>query len=176
MARDVDLAWRELADMQQAGLDAALAAKTKSQKSKATKAASESAPHSNAAATGLHPDSNGMQEGPSVLPNQDAASEADAVNGPDEGTHAEANGHPASEENLAANKQLPPGTSSVSMSQVGKLPPLYIPCALCQSHSSSFACFPDCLQSVYNLPVTATRQEDAAWSARKYTVNLSLCH
>lgn len=128
MARDVDLAWRELADMQQAGLDAALAAKTKSQKSKATKAASESAHHSNAAATGLHPDSNGMHEDPLVLPDQDTASEADAVKGPTEGTHAEANGHLASEENLAANKQLPPATSSVNMSQVGKLPPLSIPC------------------------------------------------
>lgn len=125
MARDINTAWQQLSDTQQAGLDAALAAKTKSRKNKAVKAASDSsAPNTDAAANGTHPgpgDASGVTEGSTGLPNQGTASGAgqEAGTGPGVGTSAEGNGHLASEENQAANRQLPaPGTSSISKSQV----------------------------------------------------------
>jgi len=120
MARDIDSTWAELSDIQQAGLDAALAAKSKSRKNKPAKAASGSAaPQADATAHGPHPEANGVAEVSSGLPNQETASETDAAHGPGEGSSVDANGHLASEENQAANRQMPSGTSSISKSQVG---------------------------------------------------------
>ena len=87
------MVWKELADIQQSALDTALAAKVKRKPKQA--AAAQSAAHSNAAATSQG-HSGGLE-------------------------HADTNGHLASEENLAANRQAPAPvaqTSSFSKSQV----------------------------------------------------------
>lgn len=142
MARDIDSTWAELSDIQQAGLDAALAAKSKSRKSKPAKAASgPAAPQADATAHGPHFEANGVAEVSSGLPNQDTASEADAAHGPSEGSSVDANGHLASEENQAANRQMPSGTSSISKSQVGQLLPVYLLWRCCHA-----ACMQICKQ------------------------------
>lgn len=111
--------WAELSDIQQAGLDAALAAKSTSRKNKPAHAQAASGPQADAIAHGPHPEANGVAEASFGLPNQDTASEADAAHGPSEGSSVGAKGHLASEENQAANRQMPSGTSSISKSQVG---------------------------------------------------------
>ncbi|KAL0039732.1 hypothetical protein WJX77_006357 [Trebouxia sp. C0004] len=117
-ARDIDTVWAELSDIQQAGLDAALASKSKSRKNKPAQAApGPAASQADASAHGPHPEANGVAEVSSGLPNQDTASEADAAHGPGEGSNVDANGHLASEETQAANRQMPSGTSSISKSQ-----------------------------------------------------------
>ena len=104
-ARDIDTAWKELADIQQAGLDAALAAQSKARKSKPSKPAPALI---DATASGLQPqshDSDGNAEGSSVLPDQETAS----VAGPGqagEGPEASDYGLLAYEENQAANRQM----------------------------------------------------------------------
>ena len=119
-AGDIDTMWQELSDIQQAGLDAALAAKSKSRKNKPAQAAPGlAAPQADAIAHGPHPEANGVAEVSSGLPNQDTASETDAAHGPGEGSSVDANGHLASEENLAANRQMSSGTSSIGKTQVG---------------------------------------------------------
>lgn len=123
-ARDIDTVWRELADIQQAGLDAALIAERKSRKPKAVPPASDTAAQQ-VTANGEHPsDTTGTAEGLSGLPDQDQALEADAAQdlGLARDTKAEGNGHLASEENQAANRQLigagNTSTTSASKSQV----------------------------------------------------------
>ena len=96
-ASDIDAVWKELADIQQSALDAALAAKAK-RKPKPAAAASSMAQDTQAAAT-----------------SQGHSSFTDQPN------HADSNGHLASEENLAANRQGPvpnAQASSFSKSQV----------------------------------------------------------
>ena len=111
--------WAELCDTQQAGLDAALAAKSKSRKNKSAQAApGPAASQADATAHGPHPEANGVAEVSSGLPNQDTVCETDAARDPGEGSSVAANGYLASEENQAANRQMPAGTS-VSKSQVG---------------------------------------------------------
>lgn len=119
-ARDIDSMWADLSDIQQAALDAALAAKSKSRKNKPAQPASgPAASHADVTAHEPHPEVNGVAEVSSGVPNQDTASEVDAAHGPGEGGSVDANGHLASEENQAANRQMPSGTSSISKSQVG---------------------------------------------------------
>lgn len=121
MSRDIDEAWTEVAHIQQAGLDTALA-KSKSRKPKASKSAPTD---STAAANGAlsHPhDSNGNMEGSSGLPNQDITSGAGTGQGAEQtemSPDAQDNAHLASEENQAANRQMP-GPSSVATSSMGK--------------------------------------------------------
>lgn len=133
MARDIDTAWKEVADIQQAGLDAALAAQSKARKPKPSKPASMA---TDATANDLQPQltsSNGNEAGSAALPDQDAASgpqTGQAGAGPGSGAgpqqagdapeaSEEGNGHRASEENQAANKQLP-GSAQATASSMGK--------------------------------------------------------
>ena len=118
MARNIDAAWEEMADIQQAGLDAALAAQCKARKSKPSIPAPAVA---GATANGLQSqshDSNGNAEASSALPDQDTASRAGAGH---TGTGLEVQDHglPASEENQAANRQLS-GSAHMPASSVGK--------------------------------------------------------
>lgn len=123
-ARDIDTLWAELSDIQQAGLDAALAAKSKPRKNKPAQAAlGPTASQADATAHGPHPEANGVAEVSSGLLNQDTAFDADAAHGPGEGSRVDANGHLASEENQAANRQKPSATSSISKSQKSDKPP-----------------------------------------------------
>ena len=104
-ARNIDAAWKELADIQQAGLDAALAAQSKARKSQPSKPAPAL---TDATASGLQPqahDSNGNAEGSSVLPDQETASVAGAGQA-GEGHEASDLELLASEENQAANRQM----------------------------------------------------------------------
>lgn len=141
MARNIDTAWKEVADIQQAGLDAALAAQSKARKPKPFKLAPAA---KDATANGLqsHPhNSNGNEAAPAALPDQDAASgpwTVQAGEGPaaaagagqagEAPVEAQDNGHLASEENQAANKQVPGSvhmtTSSMSKVQVCLLTPV----------------------------------------------------
>lgn len=110
-ARDIDAAWQELAAIQQAGLDAALAAQSKARKPTSCKAA----PAATTAAE-LQPqphDSNGHAEGSLVLPDQGAAGQAG------NGLAASDNGHLASEENQAANRQMS-GSASMPATSMSK--------------------------------------------------------
>ena len=97
-ASDIDAVWKELADIQQSALDAALAAKAKRK------------PKQAAAASGMAPDGT-----------QAAATSQEHGSFTDQPMHADSNGHLASEENLAANRQGPAPNaqaSSFSKSQV----------------------------------------------------------
>ena len=132
MSRDIDEAWTEVADIQQAGLDAALA-KTKSRRLKPSKSAPT---ESDAAANGVHPhthDSNGKMEGSSGLPDQDITSGAGTGQDPEQtgnSPDAQDNKNLASEENQAANRQMP-GPSSLATSSMGKSQVSLHNCLLC---------------------------------------------
>ena len=94
-ASDVDAVWKELADIQQSALDAALAAKAKRK------------PKQAAAASGTAPDDT-----------QAAATSQGHGSFTDQPSHADSNGHLASEENLAANRQAPaPNAQAASFSK-----------------------------------------------------------
>lgn len=117
-ARNIDAAWKEVADIQQAGLDAALAAQSKARKSKPSKPA---AALTDATASGLQPqlhDSNGNAEGSSVLPDQETAPMGGAGQARD-GPEASDYGHLASEENQAANRQMS-GSANLPATSIGK--------------------------------------------------------
>ncbi|KAL3143605.1 hypothetical protein ABBQ38_002402 [Trebouxia sp. C0009 RCD-2024] len=133
MARDMDTAWKEVADIQQAGLDAALAAQSKARKPKQSKPASTA---TDATANALQPQltsSNGNEAGSAALPDQVSASgpqtgQAGADPGAGAGAQQagdapeaakEGNGHQASEENQAANKQVQ-GAAQATASSMGK--------------------------------------------------------
>lgn len=110
-ARDIDTAWQELAGIQQAALDAALAAQSKARKPTSCNAG----PVATTAAE-LQPqphDSNGNAEGSSVLPDQATAAQAG------DGLAASDNGHLASEENQAANRQMS-GSASMPATSMSK--------------------------------------------------------
>ena len=114
-ARDVDAVWKELADVQQRALNAALAAKAK-RKPKQASQAQNALPEQHATATSQA--QNGIQ-GASELAAQDAVTTDAEGSLPD--VHPDSNGHLASEENLAANAQAPVPTAphaSIQKSQV----------------------------------------------------------
>lgn len=118
MARNIDAAWEEMADIQQVGLDAALAAQCKARKSKSSIPAAAGA---GATANGLQSqshDSNGNAEASSAPPDQDTASRAGAGH-TGTGLEVQDNGLPASEENQAANRQLS-ASAHMPASSVGK--------------------------------------------------------
>ena len=126
MSRDIDEAWNEVAGFQQAGLDAALARS----KQRKPKSLNRGAAGLEAAVNGtfvqMH-DSNGNVEGTSGLPDQAHASlveagQASGAGQAQDSPEEPANGHLISEENQAANRQLPAfgnaATSSMGKSQV----------------------------------------------------------
>ena len=104
-ARGIDTAWKQLADIQQAGLDAALAAQCKARNSQPPKSAPAVIEATGSGAQPQSYDSNGNTEGSSVLPDQETASVAGAGQA-GEGPEASDLGLPASEENQAANRQM----------------------------------------------------------------------
>lgn len=126
-ARNIDAAWKELADIQQAGLDAALAAQSKARKSKPSKIAPAL---TDATANGLQSqshDSNGNADGSLVLPDQETDSAADAGQA-GEGPEASGCGLLASEENQAANRQMSDSANlpATSMNKEQVCPPMIV--------------------------------------------------
>lgn len=113
-ARDVETAWQELAGIQQAGLDAALAAQSKARKPTSCKAALSAA--TDATPAEVQPQahvSNGHAVGSMVLPDQETAAQAG------DGLAGSVNGHLASEENQAANRQMS-GSASMPDTSMSK--------------------------------------------------------
>ena len=149
----MDAAWRELAGIQQAGLDAALAAQSKARKSKPSKPAPAL---TDATASGLRPqshDSNGNAEGSSVLPDHETTLVAGAGQAREVPETLDY-GVLASEENQAANTQMSVSTNlpvmSMSKDQV------CLPKILCldsatlrRVHSSKFLHTTMCISSMW---------------------------